>query len=100
MKNINYNMQLPRIAGSRILVEQEFQEESSILIIPDEAKDELRKPTGIVVDFGSAKDVLDLDINVGWRVYFNKYAGERVMFGNKEFLILRPSEILAHEEVI
>lgn len=83
----------------RVLVErldQESKTESGI-IIPDTAKE---KPMqGIVIEVGSGtKDekgnITPLDIKVGDKVLFAKWGGTEVKLKNKEYLIMKESDIL------
>ena len=83
----------------RILVKVAPAKESSVggIIIPDSAKE---KPVeGEVVAVGNGtllKDgaVRPLDVKVGDRVLFSKYAGTEVKFGDKaDHLILREEDV-------
>ncbi|HID98472.1 MAG TPA: co-chaperone GroES [Thermodesulfobacteriaceae bacterium] len=83
----------------RILVKRLEEEEKSKggIIIPDTAKE---KPIeGEVVAVGNGK-MLDsgeckpLDVNVGDRVLYGKYAGTEVKISGEEFLIMREDDIL------
>ena len=78
-------------------VETEEKTESGI-VLPDTAKEKPQE--GIVVAVGSGK-LLDngerapLEVNVGDRIIFSKYAGTEVKYNGKEYLILRESDIMA-----
>ncbi|WPX96126.1 co-chaperone GroES [Candidatus Bandiella euplotis] len=83
----------------RVLVErldQESKTESGI-IIPDTAKE---KPMqGRVIEVGSGtKDekgnIVSLDVKVGDKVLFAKWGGTEVKLENKEYLIMKESDIL------
>ena len=83
----------------RVLVErldQESKTESGI-IIPDTAKE---KPMqGLIIEVGSGtKDekgnVTPLDVKVGDKVLFAKWGGTEVKLQNKEYLIMKESDIL------
>ncbi len=89
-----------RPLGERVLVERIEQEEktSSGIIIPDTAKE---KPMeGRIVATGSgARDengkIQPLEVKKGDRVLFAKWGGTEVKLGNKEYLIMKESDILA-----
>jgi chaperonin GroES len=82
----------------RLVVKRIAEEEKSKggIIIPDSAKE---KPAeGEVIAIGSGK-VLDngkvraLDVKVGDRVLFGKYAGTEVKVGGVDHIILREDEL-------
>ena len=83
----------------RVLVErleQESKTESGI-IIPDTVKEKPMR--GKVVSVGKgAKDskgnVLPLDVKVGDKVLFAKWGGTEVKLEDKEYLIMKESDIL------
>jgi len=67
----------------------------STLIVPDEAKDAMKKAWGEVLAIGTGGEAQDLGLEVGDLVYFNEFAGERVRLDEGEYLLLRPQELLA-----
>jgi chaperonin GroES len=83
----------------RILVKRIDEEEKTKggIIIPDSAKE---KPMeGKVVAVGKGKiledgKVLPLDVKVGDRILFAKYAGTDIKIGGEEHLIMREEEVL------
>ncbi len=83
----------------RILVKRLEEEEKTKggIIIPDTAKE---KPIeGEVVAVGNGKllengEVKPLDVKVGDKVLFGKYAGTEVKIGGEEYLIMREDDIL------
>ena len=83
----------------RVVVRRVEEEETSKggIIIPDTAKE---KPVeGEVVAVGKGKvtekgEVRPLDVKVGDRVLFGKYAGTEVKIDGEEHLILREDEVL------
>jgi chaperonin GroES len=83
----------------RVLIRRIESEEKTPagIIIPDTAKE---KPIeGEVLALGpGARDemgrVIPLDVHVGDRVLFGKWAGTDVLIGGKERLILKESDIL------
>jgi len=84
----------------RILVERIDEEEKTPggIIIPDTAKE---KPSqGKVVAVGNGKKtedgkVIPLDVKVGDKILFGKYAGTEIKIEGKEYLIMREDEIFA-----
>ncbi len=67
------------------------------LIIPDTAKE--KPQMGEVVAAGNGKKtddgkVLPLDVKVGDKVLFGKYAGTEIKVEGKEFLMMREDDIL------
>ena len=83
----------------RIIVERIEEETMTAggIIIPDSAKE---KPLeGAVVAVGKGKSneegkVLPLDVKVGDKVLFGKYAGTEIKLDGKEFLMMREDDIL------
>ena len=83
----------------RLIVKRLPEEEKTKggIIIPDSAKE---KPAqGEVVAVGSGKvlengKVRPLDVKVGDRILFGKYAGSEIKVGGEEQLIMREEEIL------
>ncbi len=83
----------------RILVQRLEEEEKTKggIIIPDTAKE---KPIeGKVVAVGNGKmlengEVKPLEVKVGDKVLFGKYAGTEVKIGGEEYLIMREDDIL------
>ncbi len=86
--------------GDRIVIELVEVEEktASGIVLPDTAKEKPQE--GKVVAVGSGR-VLDsgervaLEVAVGDRIIFSKYAGTEVKYEGKEYLILRESDVLA-----
>ncbi|MBP3040187.1 co-chaperone GroES [Bacillaceae bacterium Marseille-Q3522] len=86
--------------GDRIIIELVETEEktASGIVLPDTAKEKPQE--GKVVAVGTGR-VLDngervaLEVSVGDRIIFSKYAGTEVKYDNKEYLIVRESDILA-----
>ncbi|BCA80736.1 co-chaperone GroES [Desulfuromonas sp. AOP6] len=83
----------------RIIVERVEEETMTAggLIIPDSAKEKPQQ--GVVVAAGKGKvtedgKVLGMDVKVGDRVLFGKYAGTEIKIEGKEFLMMREDDIL------
>lgn len=88
-----------RPLNDRVLVKRLEEEEKTKggIIIPDTAKE--RPQEGEVVAVGNGKLLEDgrrvpLDIKVGDRVIFSKYAGTEVKIEGEEHLIMREDDIL------
>ncbi|MFS8512884.1 MAG: co-chaperone GroES [Planifilum fulgidum] len=85
--------------GDRIVLEAIEKEEktASGIVLPDTAKEKPQE--GRVIAVGSGRwengQKIELEVKVGDRVIFSKYAGTEVKVGDKEYLILRESDVLA-----
>jgi len=77
---------------------EETQTAKGGIIIPDSAKE---KPMeGEVISAGPGKILADgtraaMDVKVGDRVLFGKYAGTEIKLDDEEYVIMREEEILA-----
>jgi chaperonin GroES len=86
--------------GDRIVIELVESEEktASGIVLPDTAKE---KPSeGKVVAVGTGRvlengERVALEVSVGDRIIFSKYAGTEVKYEGSEYLILRENDILA-----
>ncbi|MBW6510883.1 MAG: co-chaperone GroES [Desulfuromonadaceae bacterium] len=83
----------------RIIVKRLEEETKTAggIIIPDAAKE--KPQMGEVLAAGKGKvteagKVLGLDVKVGDKVLFSKYAGTEVKLDGKEYLIMREDDIL------
>ncbi len=88
-----------RPLSDRIIVRRvEEQEQKSLggIIIPDTAKEKPQEGKVIAVGPGKRDDgkILKVDVKVGDRVLFGKYAGSEVKLDGEEHLILREEDIL------
>ncbi|MBN1597269.1 MAG: co-chaperone GroES [Bacteroidales bacterium] len=79
----------------RVLVEPQAAEEktASGIIIPDSAKEKPQK--GTVIAIGNGTKDIEMQIKVGDTVLYGKYAGTEISVDNKDYLIMRQSDILA-----
>ncbi|MCF8566343.1 co-chaperone GroES [Alicyclobacillus tolerans] len=77
-------------------VEREEKTASGILL-PDTAKEKPQEGEIVAVGPGRVEDGqrIAMDVKVGDRVIYSKYAGTEVKVDNEELLILRESDILA-----
>lgn len=86
--------------GDRVVLETIEKEEktASGIVLPETAKEKPQE--GRIVAVGSGRidekgNRVALEVKEGDRVIFSKYAGTEVKYGDKEYLILRESDILA-----
>jgi chaperonin GroES len=88
-----------RPLGDRVIVEPAAKEEktASGIVLPDTAKEKPQEGKVIAVGNGRLEDGkrVPLDVREGDKVIYSKYAGTEVKYGEKEYLILRESDILA-----
>ncbi|CAM3887241.1 co-chaperone GroES [Castellaniella denitrificans] len=84
----------------RVVVKRIEQERTTAsgIVIPDSAKE--KPEQGEVMAVGNGKRLQDgtpqaLDLEVGDRVLFGKYAGQAVKVDGQEYLVLREDEVLA-----
>lgn len=89
-----------RPLGDRIVIELVESEEktASGIVLPDSAKEKPQE--GRVVAVGTGRvlengERVALEVTVGDRIIFSKYAGTEVKYQGVEYLILRESDILA-----
>ena len=83
----------------RIIVERLEEETKTAggLIIPDTAKEKPQQGKVIAVGKGKKTEdgkVLPLDVKVGDKVLFGKYAGTEIKIEGQEYLMMREDDIL------
>jgi chaperonin GroES len=83
----------------RVIVERLEEETKTAggLIIPDTAKEKPQQGKIIAVGKGKKTEdgkVLPLDVKVGDKVLFGKYAGTEIKIEGKEFMMMREEDIL------
>lgn len=86
--------------GDRVVVKPLEEEERTKggIVLPDVAKEKPQHGEVLAVGPGALTEDgrrLPMDVKVGDRVLFAKYAGTEVKIGEEEYLILRQSDILA-----
>jgi len=86
--------------GDRIVIELvESEEKTAIgIVLPDSAKEKPHEGKAIAVGTGRVTDNgerIALEVSEGDSIIFSKYAGTEVKYDNKEYLILRESDVLA-----
>jgi chaperonin GroES len=89
-----------RPLGDRVWVEPIEQEEmtASGIVLPETAKEKPQQGKVLAVGLGLRNDKGErqpLDVEVGDRVLFAKYAGTEVKQDRTKYLIMRESDILA-----
>ena len=85
-----------KVAVQYVKEEKEEKTESGI-VLPDTAKEDEKKPQqGDVIAIGNkVNEEADVDLNVGDRVVFDKYAGSKVNIDEEEYVILSIDDVLA-----
>lgn len=85
--------------GDRVVIKVLEKEEKTKggIVLPDTAKEKPQKGEVIAVGTGEIIDgkKVPLEVKVGDKVIFSKYAGTEVKIDDEEYLILRQSDILA-----
>ncbi|RLD38585.1 MAG: co-chaperone GroES [Bacteroidetes bacterium] len=81
--------------ADRVIIEPAAAEEKTAggIIIPDTAKEKPSK--GIVVAVGPGTKDNPVTVKAGDVVLYGKYAGTEISFENKDFMIMRESDIVA-----
>lgn len=86
--------------GDRLVVKVLEAEEktASGIVLPDKAKEKPQE--GEVMAVGSGKTLengtrVDMEVKVGDRVLYSKYAGTEIKIKGEEYLILRQDDVLA-----
>ena len=81
--------------GDRILVKPLASEEvtKSGIVLPDTA-DKEKKEQGQVVAIGDGEKIKKLNLKVGDKVLFGKYAGDEVEMDKVEYKFLKDEDIL------
>lgn len=86
--------------GDRIVIEliEAESKTASGIVLPDSAQEKPQEGKVLAVGNGRILDNgirAELDVQVGDRVLYSKYAGTEVKYDGNEMLILRESDILA-----
>ncbi|TYP54237.1 co-chaperone GroES [Thermosediminibacter litoriperuensis] len=88
-----------RPLGDRIVIKVLEKEEKTKggIVLPDTAKEKPQKGEVIAVGTGEIIDgkKVPLEVKVGDKIIFSKYAGTEVKLDDEEYLILRQSDVLA-----
>ena len=77
-------------------VEKNEERSAGGIIIPDTAKEKPQEGKVVAVGPGRREDgkVLSVDVKVGDRILFGKYAGSEIKLDGEEHLILREEDVL------
>ena len=83
----------------RVIVQRTEEEQKSKggIIIPDTAKEKPQEGKIIAVGKGKTLDdgkLVPLDVKVGDKVLFNKYAGSDIKIEGEEYMIMREEDVL------
>lgn len=86
--------------GDRVVLEAVEKEEktASGIVLPDSAKEKPQEGRIVAVGAGRLDESgnrVAMEVKEGDLVIFSKYAGTEVKYADKEYLILRESDILA-----
>ena len=85
--------------GDKIVLKQLEAEETtkSGIVLPGQAKEKPQEAEVIAVGPGGNIDVIDvvMQVNVGDKVIYSKYAGTDVELDKEEYIIVKQSDILA-----
>ena len=82
------------------VVVQRLEEKETVrggIIIPDSAKEKPQEGKVLAVGKGKLLEdgrVLPLDVQVGQRILFGKYAGSEIKLNGDEYLLMREDEVL------
>ena len=84
----------------RLIVRRLEEGEQKIggIIIPDTAKEKPQQGTVLAVGKGKMNDDgkrVPLDVNVGDRILFGKYAGQEIKLDGEEYFIMKEDDVLA-----
>ena len=84
----------------RLIVRRLEEGEQKIggIIIPDTAKEKPQQGTVLAVGKGKVNDDgkrVPLDVNVGDRILFGKYAGQEIKLDGEEYFIMKEDDVLA-----
>jgi chaperonin GroES len=100
MAAVSLNVSTVKPLGDRILVKVTDAEEKTAggILLPDTAKE--KPQVGEVVSVGAGKRNDDgsfqaLEVNVGDKVLYSKYAGTDLKLGGDDHVLLREQDILA-----
>lgn len=86
--------------GERVVIEvsEGDVKTASGIVLPDTAKEKPQKGTVVAVGVGKLLDNGEraaMEVKAGDNVVFSKYSGSEVKVDDKEYLIVRESDILA-----
>jgi len=82
--------------GDRLLVKPVKEEEitKSGIVLPDTISKE-KKSEGEIVAIGQGEKITKLNLSVGQKVLYGKYAGDEIKSGDENYKILGHEDVLA-----
>ncbi|MBD2428580.1 co-chaperone GroES [Phormidium sp. FACHB-1136] len=100
MAAITLNASTVKPLGDRILVKVSEAEEKTAggILLPDTAKEKPQVGEVIQVGLGKRNDdgsYQAIEVKVGDKVLYSKYAGTDIKLGSDDYVLLRESDILA-----
>ncbi len=85
--------------GDRVVLKEMEAEETTAsgIILPDEAKEKPQQAEIVAVGPGGVVDgkEVKMEVKVGQKVIYSKYAGTEVKLGDDKYTVVRQSDILA-----
>ncbi len=89
--------------GNRVLLElvEEETTTSGGIVLPDSAKEKPQFAKVVAVGEGrllDSGDRLELEVSVGDKVVFEKYAGTEIKYEGTDYLVLKDTDIIAIAE--
>ena len=85
--------------GDRVVIKQLEAEEKtkSGIVLPNQAKEKPQEAEVVAVGPGGVVDgkEVKMEVKVGDRVIYSKYAGTEVKIDDEEYIVVRQSDILA-----
>ncbi len=100
MATLALNASTLKPLGDRVLVKVEAQEEKTAggILLPDTAKEKPQVGEVSAVGPGKRNDegnVIALEVQVGNKVLYSKYAGTEIKLGGDDYVLLTERDILA-----
>ncbi|HVE44375.1 MAG TPA: co-chaperone GroES [Gammaproteobacteria bacterium] len=87
-----------RPLGDRIVIDPQETDTTSPggIVIPDTAKEKPAKGIVVAIGPGKATDgkVKPLEVKVGDKVLYSKYAGTNINLDSKEYLVMREDDVM------
>lgn len=88
--------------ADRVIIEQQAAEEktASGIVLPDTAQEKPQSGVVVAVGDGRVSDdgkTIPMNVKVGDVVIFSKYGGTELKQGDKQYLVVKESDILAVE---
>jgi len=97
---VTINVSQVQPLGDRVFVKISSSEEKTVggILLPDSAKE--KPQLGEVMAVGSGQvnkkgNRIPLDVKIGDRVLYSKYAGTDLKMGNEDYILLTEKDILA-----